>query len=219
MRPDLPVLLLAASSLACGGAPAPAPSSAPPGPDAPPAGALPALVTAPAEAALADRFLVVLGSKRDAEEAIPALAALASHPEVAATPARLASSRFKNLMPCYTVTIAGALDDKAEALAVSAALKGIGVDNYVKNAGAYVPRSAAIDAYCEASPAAPAGAARILALVDGRPWLPLPAPDAVVANATRGAPHPKALGADFDAWYTPVTPPRSATSPSAARTA
>jgi len=208
MRPHVPVLILALSSLACGGAPTPAPSSTPPAQAPPgavtPAAPLPGLVSAPGEAAFADRYLVVLGSKRDAGEAIPGLAALASHPEVVATPARLASSRFKNLMPCYTVTIAGGLEDKAAALALSATLKGIGVDNYVKNAGAYVPRSAAIDAYCEASPVAPSGAARIVTLVDGRPWLPLGAPGAVVENATRGAGHPQPLGSGFDAWYTAV---------------
>ena len=131
MRFTLPVVLLL--SLACSGGPAPekttntaenqpeAPKpTVPPAPPAPPA-------PDPA-AALSDHWLVILASKKDAAEATPALDALAAHPDVSAHPGTLSSSRFKNLMPCYTVAYAEATTDKKVALDLSKKLKELGVD-------------------------------------------------------------------------------------------
>jgi hypothetical protein len=213
VRLAVPLLLLAACSSADEAA---APTSAAPKgaapPATPPASApvvLPDALTGDAEKALGDQYLVVLASKRSPDEGVPAVAKLREHPEVATTPARITASHFKNLMPCWTITIAGAAPDEAGATKLSAALKGLGIESYVKNAGAYIGALPAIDAYCSRSAVKPSGAARVLASVESkgtvpRLWLPLHVSDAVLTNAARTGPPLRALNETFDAWYSPV---------------
>jgi hypothetical protein len=159
----------------------------------------------PAEAALADHWLVILASKLDPAEPVPSLDTLRAHPDLAGPVQRISSSRFKNLMPCYTVTIADATKDKQAALALSKQLKGLGVDNYVKSAGAYIGPSAAIDAYCSARGAPPVEDVRFATRVDGALWLPLGTPEAELAALVAAAPPPEPKGDAYDAWSSPLS--------------
>jgi len=217
-----PVLSLAlAFALACadGAVPAaaPAPAAGPPPTDAVPpvvatnaprstaSPAALASLSSPEDATLADKWLVILASERDPATPVAAAKRLAAQVDIPVRVRQLNSGRFKNLMPCYAVTLAEATPDKAAALALSKRLKDAGYDNYVKNAGAYVGPSAAIDAFCAGTPAGGDGTVATLADVAGQLWLPLDAPDSVIEAALRGAPAPVALTTGFDAWHQPVS--------------
>ncbi len=158
-----------------------------------------AFAAPPAEAARADQFWVILGSKRDPNEEIPGLRTLAAHPEVKAQVERLPSSRFKNLMPCYTVTVAGASADKRVALELSKALRGIGVDNYVKNAGAYVGPNPALDAWC--AQGEPEARGLVLRGEAAGAFLPIDLPAETTATLLQQAAAPKVFQADVATWY------------------
>lgn len=151
-----------------------------------------------------DQWLVILGSRRDAAEVIPGLATVQAHPELHAAPGTLLSSRYKNLMPCYTVTYALATADKGAALALSRSLTGLKVDNYVKNAGAWVGPSAAIDAFCASPPASRSSAVDVLPVVDGRLWVRAELPAEVETGLLAGAPAPRAVSKAYDAWVQPL---------------
>lgn len=215
MRFTLPLTL--ALALACsGGTDTPDPAKATleeakvePTPAAPEAPKPPAVDP---QAALGDHWLVILASKKDAAEATPALDALAAKGDVGAHPGTLNSSRFKNLMPCYTVAYAEATTDKKAALELSKKLKGLGVDNYVKNTGAFVGRSALLDAYCATPEDTGGGDVKVAAFVAGSLWLPVDAPDNVIQAAIAGAPAPVSLGGGIDNWIQPTTNPPSAVS-------
>ena len=167
---------------------------------------VPLFAAAPAPSdTLADRWLVILGSRRDAAEVIPGLAAVQAHPELHAAPGTLLSSRYKNLMPCYTVTYALATTDKAAALALSASLTGLKVDNYVKNAGSWVGSSSTIDAWCANPPASRSSAVDVLAVADARLWVRAELPAEVEAGLIAGAPAPRTLSRAYDAWVQPLT--------------
>lgn len=158
-----------------------------------------AAIGSPADAALADRWLVILASDRDPAKPPPVTSTIRDGVERKVQ--RLNSGRFKNLMPCYAITIADALPERAAALAFSKQLKAQGVDNYVKNAGSWVGPSAAVDAWCGAGDDAGTGAVASLVVAGGRFWMPVEAPAEVVANAVagvKGAPVP--LSDDYDAW-------------------
>lgn len=181
--------------VACGGGDgsvAPAASSAP-------APARREAAPAP-EATLGEQFLVIVASSRQASEAEAALGRVRAQGEAGPRAGTLASSRFKNLMPCYTVAIADALPDRAAALELSKRLKAAGIDNYVKNAGAWVGPSAAIDAYCAGSEVAATGGptARRLALAGGRAWVP------TEGTIPAGLPKHQRLGDGYDAWLQPL---------------
>lgn len=222
----LPLVLgvAVAFALACGGAPGDAPASPEATPAAPPAPSEPAPTPArdpgaaslaalgsPADAALADHWLVVLGSERDPRTPIPGAAKLLASPDVPDHVRQLNSSRFKNLMPCYAITVADTTPDKAAALTLSQRLDELGIDHYVKNAGAWVGPSAALDAWCAATlhgndsgdTGGDAGAVVLFADV-GRLWLPIDAPETVIGHTLRGAPPPVALSDRLDAWRQPL---------------
>ena len=201
--------ILVALAAACGTA-APAPGTQP---DAPTANvAASAVADAPAVKATADdpawkdlanKWVVILASARNPDQAVPGLAVAQAHPELAVSPVVFPSGRFKNLMPCYTVTGALATTDKARALALSKSLKALGVDNYVKNTGAWAGRSIAIEAYCEARPGAANGAVTVATHVEGGLWMPVEVPEPVLKNALTGA--SVALNTRYDAWRQPVS--------------
>lgn len=158
-----PILLALLLTAACTGTePATAPTPAPPPADAP---AEPPLVPEPAAAAaplptdapeLADRFLVIVASETDPAAALAKVTQVQALGELGVHARTLLSSRFKNLMPCYTIAIADALPARADAAALAKRLKAAGVSAYVKNAGAFVGPSVALDAFCAGAAAAPA---------------------------------------------------------------
>lgn len=198
--------------LACGGGPASKPepagpeaSATPPGsPPAPATEAAPARPLPPDEPGLAEHWLVIVASKLDPAETDAPRAAAAAVP---GTNARVVlSSRYKNLMPCYHVAIADGLADKAAALALSKTLSAAGVDNYVKNAGAYVGASAALDAFCArlgpggAVEAGDTGQHRFLTVAGDRAFVPV---DGEIPAALK-LPDPAPLGEGFRAWIQPL---------------
>lgn len=154
----------------------------------------------PGDPSLADQYLVILASKLDPAEVEPALAAVRALGEPGAKARTLLSSRHKNLMPCYTVAIADAFADKKAAFALSKKLTAAGVDNYVKNAGAYVGPSAAIDAFCAGFTAEETAeaSARILVVAGGRTWLP------ARGDVPEGLPAPAVMNDRYDAWIQPA---------------
>jgi hypothetical protein len=223
-----------AAALACTGAPeaptvAAPPSAAPSAiPSAIPSAAAEAPTTSTppvplasigseADAALADHWFVVLGSERDPRTPIPGATKLRESPDapaaVAARVRQLNSGRFKNLMPCYAITVADTTPDKAAAQALSKRLKELGIDHYVKNAGAWVGPSAAVDAWCaatlhgngSASGGDPGDESVAVLVADmGQLWLPIEAPETVIGHTLRGAPPPVALSDRYDAWRQPL---------------
>ena len=100
------------------------------------------------EAELGGQYWVIVSSKEESGANPPALEKLRAHPDLGVEITRLQSSRFKNLKPCLEVIIAGAFAAKDRAVALSSKLRELGIDNYVKNAGAYVGAGAKVDAYC-----------------------------------------------------------------------
>lgn len=163
------------------------------------------------DAALGDQWLVIVASKRDPAEVTPAMAALASHPELGLTPTTLPSGHFKNLMPCYTVAVARATPDKKAALGLVTTLKAAGIDAYAKSAGAHVGPSAAIDAWCARSDGDDAvDGARLAVAVDGRLWLPSSAPSEQRERIVQAAPPPVSLDAGYASWLSPAPAPPTA---------
>lgn len=163
------------------------------------------------EAQLSGQYLVILGSKEDPDEVIPAVATIAAHPELKATVERVDSGHFKNLMPCYTVTIAGASADRAAALALSKRLTTAGIDNYVKNAGAYVGASSAIEAYCARPTATDGGDVRIAWWESGQAFVPIELAESTQETLLAGAPAPRVVDAGWSAWSQPVAIDRTDT--------
>ena len=158
-----------------------------------------------AGAELGEHYLVILASKKDPAEVTAALNQLATLPDTGAHPGTLSSSRFKNLMPCYTVAYADATTDKKAALSLSKTLKAAGVDNYVKNTGKWIGPSAALDAYC-ASPEHPANGDVMVATYAGDSlWLPVHAAESALEAALAGAPDPVSMGDQLDAYLQPAT--------------
>ena len=159
-------------------------------------------VGSPADAQLADHWLVILGSKADPAEVIPGVDGIRAEPGVAVR--QLLSSRFKNLMPCYAVTVATATPDKKAALALATSLRAKGVDNYVKNAGSWVGPSAAIDAYCAAADAPVTDDVRVATRVGETLWVPVATTDAELTALTAAAPPPVSESDRYDAWRQPL---------------
>lgn len=176
-----------------GGAGKPATSGAGEPPLVVAASAAPALP--PDDPTLGGQYLVILASKIDPAEVQPALDAVRSLGAPGAKARTLLSSRFKSLMPCYTVAIADAFADKKQALTLSKQLSAAKVDNYVKNAGDYVGPSAAVDAFCAgfASGQSASPNAAIVASAGGRGWIamggatPSPLGDPVRLDDSYGA--------------------------------
>lgn len=154
----------------------------------------------PDDPTLSEQYLVILASKLDPAEVEPALAAARAQGELGAKARTLLSSRFKNLMPCYHVGIADAFADKKAAFALSKKLTAAGVDNYVKNAGAYVGASPAIDAFCAGftSEDVANSVARVLVVAGGKSWLP------AEGALPEGLPAATVMDERFGAWIQPA---------------
>lgn len=154
----------------------------------------------PEDPSLGDQYLVILASKTDPAEVTPALEAARAKPELGGRARTLLSSRFKNLMPCYTVAIADASPDKAAAFKLSKALTAAGIDNYVKNAGRYVGPSPAIDAFCQGfvSGRTATSSARLVQVVSGKGWVPLG------AQVPGELPDPERMDDTYGAWKQPI---------------
>jgi len=83
--------------------------------------------------------------------------------------------------------VAAGSTDKGAMAALSAALKAAGVDNYMKNAGAYIGADPRIEAACSASASsASSDGVRIAVSRDGALRLPLDLPEAVAERALDG---------------------------------
>lgn len=157
---------------------------------------------APEPEALSDSFLVILMSSPTPKAMPQALATLADHPELASQVVRASSSWFQGLMPCYEITIAGAFEHRRQATALSRQLEGLGVDNYVKQAGRYVGSQRVVEAWCRGDHAPRhqgCGELRFVEVHDGRAWLWLAADPVVTERALEGAESPQPLGG-LRAW-------------------
>lgn len=184
--------------LACSGSPdAPKAKKAAPAPAAAPAAPLPP--PPPKESVYGDHYFVILSSKIEQGHEAPGLATIKAHPELAITPERFPSTGFKGLMPCYEIVVAGALKEKAAATDLSAKLTALGVENYVKNAGAWVGARPELDDYCSALAKPAAGDAAVAVMEPGL-GARIAIEEAVAAPLLAAAPPVKALGTDGNLW-------------------
>lgn len=179
-------MLLTLLLLACGDPEpaAPPPEVAPPpsveaSPAAPPAAPPPgALVDADAHAALGGQYLVIVHTGAPREATPPKLAALPGLQ-------RLDSSRFKNLMPCYEILIAGASPTLSGAKEIAKGLGG--VDHYIKAAGDHVGTYSRLEALCQdETPSACDEAPRMAVGVGGQAHLALNLEGPIAARALEG---------------------------------
>ena len=92
-----------------------------------------------------NHWLVIIHSSDDGKVPVPLTDKLRA---ADVTPVALNSSRYKNLMPCWNIIIAGSSEKKNEANALSKKLKRKGIDNYIKLAGEYVGQNPRIDRLC-----------------------------------------------------------------------
>jgi len=155
-------------------------------------------------AAYGDKVLVLLSAKVERGHAPDGLAKAAALPGARA--ARLDSSHFKGLMPCYEVVVAGAFDDLVTAKRLAAALQAAGVDHTIKRAGTYVGPQKALDGACAALHSPPKGDARFGFVEE--PGVALPLPAGLVERAVDGV-APVAATGDPSVW-TRALPARTA---------
>ncbi|MCK6503446.1 hypothetical protein L6R53_08625 [Myxococcota bacterium] len=196
----LALLLLACSS---------GPTAEPEAPAAAPAGPVPAAAPAPAvpappaadPAAYGDKVLVILSSSLHPGAAPDGLALAAQEPGVAL--ARLDSTAFKGLMPCYEIVVAGAFADVGAARELSSRLKARGVDHYLKPAGAWVGARPELDRACAARRSPPPVGGTV-AFVHG-PGARLPFAPEIEAQAVATSPPLRPLDASGSAWSAPLT--------------
>lgn len=202
------LLLLSCDGPAPATAPIPEPAPAPP--IAPPApretlswSALPQGDLAPPAAdprAFDQRVLVILSSSLTPGAQPAGLDQVAALPDAA--PARLDSTWFKGLMPCYEIVVAGGFVDIASARALSTQLKAKGVDHYLKRAGAYTGDRPELASACAAMRAPAQGDARF-ALIEG-PGARLPLDSELETRILEGAPKVSALDPRGEAWGAPL---------------
>lgn len=138
--------LAACTSIDAG--PAPAPVAVAPVPAAPPPAPADPIPTRSGKG-YSDHWLVILSSKKELAH-LPdgAKALLAEPPPIEADLARLSSTEFKALQPCFEIVVAKAFSDRKEAVAYSKQLTALGIDNYAKHAGRWVGEQPRVDAYC-----------------------------------------------------------------------
>lgn len=175
---------------------------------APPVATRDALVVADeaTHAALDGQYLVIVHSGAAGEPLPEGLLALARDPARAGSLVRLRSSRFKGLMPCYDIVIAGASTQLSEARARAAELEAAGVDHYVKPAGSYVGPDPRLDDLCAAESLGTCDTGlRFVVHVGDAPHLALQLEAEVAERAIGGSPTPPArLSEDGSVWATPL---------------
>jgi hypothetical protein len=157
--------------------------------------------------AYSQKWIVILGSFTDPGEVPGGISKLARHPDLFEQVARISSTRFKGLMPCYQVVIAGAFATRKEARAHWKRLKKLGVKSYFKNAGKWVKQQPGVEAYCERRGKKSRGACGGLHWVEKhakRIFMKLQVDDVVAERikAKTGASRP--LDASLDVWGAPV---------------
>lgn len=122
---------------------------------------------------------------------------------------RLDSGQFKGLMPCWSIAIAGASEERSVAAEMLALLTDHGVDAYIKNAGEYVGDDPRVQAICEdmRSEAANACAADgyMTQVIDGRWHMQVPVPQEVAERTLAGAPAPEPANPDKSVWTATLT--------------
>ncbi len=150
--------------------------------------------------AYGDHYLVILSAKVERGHNPDGLSAAAALPGTQL--ARLDSSAFKNLMPCYEIVVAGHFAELTAAKQLSAALKRAGIDHTIKNAGRYVGERPEMAGACAAlrSPGQKGGRAFAFGNELG---VPVPVPTEVAVRALEGAPAPKAVSET--AWRAPLS--------------
>ncbi len=169
-----------------------------------PSAAVDPIAAASDPARYGDAWLVLLQSSTEPGVVPESWAALSDAAIAGVAPARLNSGHYKGLMPCYEIVVAAGSSDKSAMAALSAELKAAGVDNYMKNAGAYIGTDPRIEEACRAtvSSEAPAGV-RIAVSRAGALRLPLELP-AVVSERVLSGLTVSPRGEDFSAWYAPI---------------
>ena len=122
------------------------------------------------------------------------------------SPAVLRSQRFKGLMPCYDVIVAGAFAELDAAKALGAQLGEAGVDHYVKQAGALVPPSSRLEAMCSEEPHGACRAdLRMVVDIGGSPHLALHLDPALAEASVGGSPtRPVRVDESGTMWAAPL---------------
>lgn len=174
----------------------------------PPVAARDPLALAPeaAHAALGDQYLVIVHTGEAGADLPEALLTLARDPTWSESLVRLRSSRFRGLMPCYDIVVAGASVDLQGARARAAELQAAGVEHYVKGAGPYVGPDPRLDALCASRELGTCGdELRFVVHVGEAPHLALQLAPEVAERAIGGATTPPVrLAEDGSVWATPL---------------
>ena len=157
------------------------------------------------------KWVLILGSHTNSTDVPDSLPKLAKHPDLMKSVARIASSEFKNLMPCYQVVIAGAFDSKKQARKRWKKLKAIKVDSYFKNTGKWVGAQPKVEAYCARKAKGQAvGACGSLRWVERwgkdakRRFLMVPVDKVVLERLKEKAKARKPVDGDVTVWRTPL---------------
>ena len=166
-----------------------------------PAPAAPVAAPAPDPAAFGDKVLVILSSSLQPGVDPAGLVDAAAEPGV--TLARLDSTAFKGLMPCYEIVVAGAFADVAAARELSGRLKARGVEHYLKPAGAWVGARPELDRACSARRAPPAPGSTV-AFVEG-PGARLSLDPALEVEVLSRSPPVLPVDEAGTAWAAPLT--------------
>jgi len=148
----------------------------------------------------ADKWLVILSSSRERGITPPGAEGLEGL-------IRLDSSLFKGLMPCFEIVIAGAYDDRTEAVARTKALSDEDIDSYAKQSGAYVGDDPRLADYCSAPPTACTGDYRFVETYGETPFMHLALDDLATERATEDAPEAKRMGEAL-VWRTDLSAQR-----------
>ncbi|MDG1481539.1 MAG: hypothetical protein P8R54_18225 [Myxococcota bacterium] len=139
-----------------------------------------------------DTWMVVVHTSRTRGELPATWDALVAISRDGARPERLESSHFKGLLPCDEIVVAAGIPEREGALLLSEGLRVSGVDNYVKNAGAYVGPDPRMAEACSTTALPAHSGAQLAVSRGGVLHLPLRLPDTVHARALEGADEPHA---------------------------
>lgn len=145
------------------------------------------IATASSPESYQDTWLVVIHTSRVRGELPESWDALVAISRDGARPERLESSHFKGLLPCHEIVVAAGIPEREGALLLSEGLRVSGVDNTVKNAGAYVGPDPRMAEVCSATVLPEHSGAQLAVSREGALHLPLRLPDTVHSRALEGA--------------------------------